>query len=79
MLVRDDQAGRAYVQQMKHYKSNPTALARELEQRKDLEKVSLVAQNLTILQWSDFRELGLGPGWDQMSTKVKRELEHRIV
>jgi len=77
MLVRDEASDRAYVQLMNAYKSDPTLLARDLPHR-DQTVLNIVAQNLTILLWSDFSELVCGPGWDEESTAVKRELERRI-
>jgi hypothetical protein len=78
MLVRDEAPGRAYVQLMKSYKADPSLLARELPHRKRA-VLNSVAQNLTILLWSDFSELVCGPGWDAESAAVKQELERRIV
>jgi hypothetical protein len=77
MLVRDEELGRAYVQLMNRYKADPGLLARDLPHR-DRESLNQIAQNLTILLWADFKELVCGPGWDEESTAVKRELERRI-
>lgn len=76
MLVRDEAPVRAYVHLMKSYKADPSLLVRELPHR---EQAALnVAQNLTILLWSDFSELVSGPGWDSESAAVKKEMERRI-
>jgi hypothetical protein len=63
---------------MKAYKNDPSILARELPHREP-SKLDEVARNLTILLWSDFGELICGPGWDETSTAVKRELARRIM
>jgi hypothetical protein len=77
MLVRDEAPDRAYVQLTKSYKADPTLLARELPHR-DSTTINTVAQNITMLKWSDLSELVCGPGWDAESTAVKQELERRI-
>lgn len=77
MLARDEAPDRAYVQLMKSYKADPSLLARELPHREP-STLNAVAQNLTILLWSDFGELVCGPGWDAESAAVKKELERRI-
>jgi hypothetical protein len=77
MLVRDEAPDRAYVQLMRAYKSDPALLARDLPHRNQA-VLNIVAQNLTILLWSDFSELVCGAGWDSESTAVKQELERRI-
>jgi hypothetical protein len=38
-----------------------------------------IVQNLTILLWSDFRELVCSPGIDVETNAVKQELERRIL
>lgn len=78
MIVRDEAPDRAYVQLMKSYKADPSLLARDLPHREPA-TLSVVAQNLTILLWSDFEELVCGPGWDSESAAVKEEVERRIV
>jgi hypothetical protein len=78
MIVRDEAPDRAYVQLMKSYKADPSLLARELPHREPA-TLSVVAENLTVLLWSDFEELVCGPGWDSESAAVKEELERRIV
>jgi hypothetical protein len=78
MLVRDEAPERAYVQLMKNYKADPSLLARELPHREQA-VLDTVAQNLTILLWSEFSELVCGPGWDAQRTAVKQELERRIL
>lgn len=78
MLVRDEEPSRAYVQLMKTYKADPRLLLRDLPQRK-AEALESIAENLTILLWSDFRELVCGAGWDEESTAVKQDLERRIL
>ena len=77
LMVRDEAPDRAYVQLMNAYKADPTILARELPHR-DPSKLHEVSRNLTTLLWSDFSELVCGPGWDEISTAVKRELARRI-
>lgn len=61
LLVRDQEPDRAYVQLMNSYKADPSALATELPHR-DRAKLNVVAQNLTILLWSDFTGLRAGVG-----------------
>ena len=78
MLARDEEPSRAYVQLMGSYKIDPGGLIRDLPHR-DPETLKGIAQNLTILLWSDFRELVCGPGWDEESAAVKQELERRIL
>ena len=77
MLVRDEEPSRAYLLFMNGYKNDPGLLVRDLPHRNTavLEKV---AQNLTILLWSDFSELVCGPGLDAESNRVKQELQSRI-
>ena len=62
---------------MGSYKADPSLLIRDLPHRK-AEMLEEIANNLTILLWSDLRELACGPGWDEESTAVKQELERRI-
>ena len=78
MLVRDEEPSRAYLQLMNGYKRDPGLLARDLPHRnaRALEKI---APNLTILLWSDFRELICGAGADPETNAVKKELERRIL
>jgi hypothetical protein len=78
LLARDEEPTRAYVQLMNSYKSDPSLLVRELAHR-DAETLRCIAQKLTILLWSDFKELVCGPGADPEITAVKRELERRIL
>ena len=78
MLARDEAPDRTYVQLMTRYKADPCLLARELPHRQQ-STLDAVAQNLTILLWSDFGELVCGPGWDAESSAVKQELERRIL
>jgi RNA polymerase sigma factor (sigma-70 family) len=78
MLARDEAPGRAYLQLMNNYKANPSFLIRDLPHR-DAETLRHIAQNLTIILWSDFKELVCGPGADPETTAVKRELERRIL
>jgi hypothetical protein len=78
LMVRDEAPDRAYVQLMRAYNADPTLLVRDLPHRDPL-KLNDVARNLTILLWSDFSELVCGPGCDEMSTAVKRELARRIL
>lgn len=78
MLVRDEEPTRGYVQLMNRYRDDPRLLIRDLPHR-DVETLKRVAKNLTILLWSDFKELVCGPGADQETTAVKRELERRIL
>jgi hypothetical protein len=78
LLVRDQKPARAYVQLMNSYKSNPGLLARELPHR-SVETLNRVAQNLTTLVWSDFKELVCRLGTDPQTNAVKQELERRIL
>jgi hypothetical protein len=78
LLVRDQKPARAYVQLMNSYRSNPGLLARELPHR-SAETLNRVAQNLTVLVWSDFKELVCQLGIDPQTDAVKRELERRIL
>jgi hypothetical protein len=78
LLVRDEAPDRAYAQLMKSYMADLSLLARELPHR-DQATLNVVAQNLTILLWSDFSELVCGPGWDAESAAVKQELRRRIL
>jgi hypothetical protein len=59
------------------YRSDPGLVARDLPHRKpeDLERI---CRNLTILRWSDFKEMVCGPDADPQVATVKRELERRI-
>jgi hypothetical protein len=77
MLVRDDQPGWEYVRLMKNYKNDPGLLARDLPHR-DAATLNRIAQNLTVLLWSDFHALVCSPGIDAEENAVKRELERRI-
>ncbi len=77
MIVRDEEPSRAYLQLMDNYKSDPGLLARDLPHR-DAATLEKVAQNLTILQWSDFKELVCCPGADFETNSVKLDLERRI-
>lgn len=78
LLVRDEEPLRGYVQLMNGYKSDPSLLSRDLPHRK-IETLNHIAQNLTVLLWSDFRELVCSPGIDPETNAVKQELERRIV
>ena len=78
LLVRDEEPARAYVQLMNGYKSDPSLLARDLPHR-DVETLNHIAQNLTIVLWSDFKELVCSLGPDPEENTVKQELERRIV
>jgi len=78
MLARDEEPSRAYVQLMNNYKSDPSLLHRDLPHR-DAEMLTQIAQNLTILVWSDFNELVCSRGVDPETNAVKRELERRIL
>jgi hypothetical protein len=77
MLVRDEDPSRAYVQLVNAYRGDPGLLARDLPHRKpeDLERI---CRNLTILRWSDFKEMVCEPNADLQVAAVKRELERRI-
>jgi hypothetical protein len=77
LLARDKEPARAYVQLMNGYKSDPGLLARDLPHRNG-EILARIAQNLTILLWSDFAELVCCLGTDPEANSVKRELERRI-
>jgi hypothetical protein len=63
---------------MNCYKSDPSLLARDLPHR-DVETLNHIAQNLTIVLWSDFKELVCSLGPDPEENTVKQELERRIV
>jgi hypothetical protein len=78
MLVRDEDPSRAYVQLMRSYRRDPGLLAAALPHR-DPETLRRLAQNLTILLWSDFAELTCCPGTDLEANAVKHELERRIM
>ena len=77
LLAKDEEPARAYVQMINAYKSDPGLLARDLPHRsaKTLDKI---AQNLTILLWSNFAELICVPGDEAETNAVKRELKRRI-
>ena len=64
---------------MNAYKSDSNLLAHDLphRNRQDLERIC-TQENLTILRWSDFRELVCGADADPEVAAVKRELERRI-
>jgi hypothetical protein len=78
LLVRDQEPARAYVQLMNSYRSTPGLLARELPHR-SVETLNRVAQNLTTLVWSDFKELVCRLGADPRTNAVKQEFERRIL
>jgi hypothetical protein len=78
LLVRDEEPDRAYLQLVNNYKSDPGLLVRDLPHR-DVEMLVKIVQNLTILLWSDFRELVCSPGIDVETNAVKQELERRIL
>ncbi|WP_348263257.1 hypothetical protein P8935_01565 [Telmatobacter sp. DSM 110680] len=78
LLVKDVDAARSYVQLVDNYKNDPGLLAHDLPHR-DSDLLKRISQNLTIILWSDFSELVCGPGADQESNAVKRELERRIL
>jgi hypothetical protein len=78
MFARDEEPSRAYVQLMNGYKSDPGLLARDLPHR-NAAALEKIAQNLTILLWSDFCELVCSPGVDPEANAVKKELERRIL
>ncbi len=78
LLVKDETPARDYVQIMNTYKADPSLLFRDLPHR-DAETLKGIAQNLTILRWSDFRELVCGPDLDAETAAVKQELERRIL
>jgi RNA polymerase sigma factor (sigma-70 family) len=78
LLARDEGPTRSYTQLINSYRSDPSLLVRELPHR-DAETLTSIAQNLTILLWSDFKELVCGNGADPETTAVKRELERRIL
>jgi hypothetical protein len=78
LLVRDEEPDRAYVQLVSNYQSDPALLARDLPHR-DTTTLEKMARDLTILLWSDFRELVCGLGMDAETNAVKQELERRIL
>jgi hypothetical protein len=59
-------------------KNDPGLLARELPHR-SAETLIKIAQNLTILLWSDFAEMVCLPGSDAETNAVKEELKRRIL
>jgi hypothetical protein len=78
LLVRDEEPARAYVQLVSNYRSDPALLARDLPHR-DTTTLDKIAQNLTVLLWSDFKERVCGLGIDVDANAVKLELERRIL
>jgi hypothetical protein len=78
LMVRDQKPVRAYVKLMDSYNRNPALLASELPHR-SADTLNRVAQNLTILIWSDFKEVVCRLGADAQTDAVKRELENRIL
>jgi hypothetical protein len=78
LLAKDEAPARAYVQLLKNYKADPSLLARDLPHRPP-GTLRGIAQNLTILLWSDFSELVCGSDPDPETAAVKRELERRII
>lgn len=80
MLVRDLQPTRSYVQLMQAYQADPGILARDLPHR-DLRQIREIAQNLTILLWSDFAGLVCSsqPVSDPEAAAVIAELSRRIL
>jgi hypothetical protein len=78
LLVKDEAPARDYVQLMNTYKADPSLLFRDLPHR-DAETLKGSAQNLTLLLWSDFRDLVCGCSSDPETTAVQRELERRII
>jgi hypothetical protein len=78
LLVRDEEPSRAYVQLVASYKNDPILLARELPHRSE-KTLADIARNLTIVRWSDLKELVCTLGRDQEENAVKQELKLRIV
>jgi hypothetical protein len=78
LMVRDQKPVRAYVKLMDSYKRNPALLTSALPHR-SADTLNRVAHNLTILIWSDFKELVCRLGADAQTDAVKRELENRIL
>jgi hypothetical protein len=78
MLAKDEEPNRAYVQLMRSYKADPGPLIRHLPHR-DPKQLEGIAQNLTILLWSDFEKLVCHLGFDPETSKVKQELMGRII
>ena len=78
LLVKDEAPTREYVRLINNYKADPSLLILDLPHR-DAETLRDIAQSLTILLWSDFRELVCSPGFDPETTAVQQELEHRIL
>jgi hypothetical protein len=78
LLVRDEELTRKYVQLINTYKNDAGLLASILTHR-DAETLGGIAQNLTIMLWSDFKEVVCAPGTDPETAAVKRELEFRIL
>jgi len=76
MLVRDESPARAYVQLMDEYKSDPSALSRDLPHRSP-EKLEAISRNLAILCWSDLYERP-AEGSDLLVHNVSNEIERRI-
>lgn len=77
LLVKDEVPTRAYLQLTTSYKTDPSRLVRDLPHR-DPTMLRSIAQNLTILLWSDFRDLVCEHNVDPEVAAVKRELERRI-
>jgi hypothetical protein len=78
LLVKDEAPARDYVQLINTYKADPSLLFRDLPHQ-DAETLKGIAQNLTLLLWSDFRELVCGPDLDAETAAVKQELERRML
>lgn len=78
LLVKDEAPTRKYRQLINNYRADPSLLVRDLPYR-DTETLKGIAQNLTILLWSDFRELVCVPDPDPETAAVQRELERRIL
>jgi hypothetical protein len=78
LLVKDEAPAREYVRLVRNYRTDPSFLFRDLPHR-DAERLKGIAQNLTILLWSDFRELVCAPDLDPETYAVQRELDRRIL
>ena len=78
LLVRDGAPTRAYIQLINNYKADPSLLVRDLPHR-NAKTLRSIAQNLTILLWSDFMEWVCALGFDPETAAVQRELERRIL
>lgn len=78
MLVRDQKPERAYVQLINSYKANPSLLCKALPHREE-STLTEIANNFTLMMWSDFKEVFNKRGLDSESTAVNLELVRRVL